>query len=167
MSGMKTAMTQRPVRTAEGEMVLEAGHADREVGCHAVLAAPELAEVGAVLAEEREAWNPGGVVANGSDYDVGVIKLALLIRETGRVDAAYVLCKYCCVGSDKGFEIARSRCRVPAIRVEVLGDDLFAEPRVVVESAPHFGIGIAARTDLGVTTRHGRQAKLPLWPAQS
>lgn len=63
----EAAVAERAVRPAEAEVVGEARHADGQVRRHAVVGAPEVAEVDAVAADEGEAWDPGGVEARGAD----------------------------------------------------------------------------------------------------
>lgn len=142
-------MPQRAVRPAEAEVVGEPRGPDTEVGRHAVLGAPEVAKVDAVAPDEGKAWDPGGVEAGGAENHIYIVMLAVL-REARFVDGCQIAGEYHGVFGDEGFEV--SRCwRGPATpRVEVLGDDGFAEAWVVVEFALHLREGVVSRVLCGL-----------------
>jgi hypothetical protein len=137
------AVSERPVRSAERECVGEARDSHAEVRCHAVLAAPERAQVGAVR-DEGEAGEPGGVEAGCADDYVDGVLVSLVVDEAGFGDAADGVGEGGCVGAHEGFEVAWCRGGAATARVEVLGDHFLGEARVVVEFVAHFCGGVVA-----------------------
>lgn len=115
-------MAQRTVGSTKGKVVGEVGHGDAEVGRHALFAAPEVPEVGAV-GDEGEAWQPGGVEACGADDHVDLMGVAFVVGEARGRDAAngvgedgHVVCCQC-------LQVAWSGRWSATAYVKVLGDD--------------------------------------------
>lgn len=141
--GHERSVAEGSIGSAEGEVIRECGDRDGEVGCHAVCAAPELAEVGAV-GDEGEAREPGGVEAGGADDYVDVVGNAIVVDEAGGSDGLDVVSEDGHVGGREGFEVAWGGGGTAAADVEIFRDHAVAEARVRGEVALHVRLGGSA-----------------------
>ena len=134
----EAAVPERPIRSAEAEVVGEARDRDAQVRGDAVGPAPLVAQVDAVRADEREAWLPRCVEARGADDHVDVVGKAFVVGEPGRRDLPDGVGEDGGVGCDERFEVAGSGRWTSAAWVEVFGDDFVAEAWVALELSGHF-----------------------------
>lgn len=90
---------------------------------------------------ERKARQPGSIESCGTDDNITLVLIAIMVDEAVGCEFANSVGEDGCVRSHERFEIAWSRRRTTTARIKVLRDDLVAQTGIIVQFTLHLLVG--------------------------